>query len=174
MRDEGTFVKVDRAVKGVQEQTIRVRTFALRDTDVVLFNDNEKVLLFLDPSELDDGRKLIGYGDQAKWPKQVPKWPYTEAHTSSVEQVEALVSKLVEKQGRREHMESYLLELLLSGNPFSQVIALEYLEPPDYQNLRRSVRSDIDKILKFATPAVKQKALFIKTLDRQVDVMDKQ
>lgn len=168
------FAKVDKAIKGNPEKTIRLHTFALRDTDTVRFSDREKVLLFLGRVEPDGGRKLIGYGDQAKWPKQAPKWPYTAAHTSLLEQVEVLVAELVEKQGYREQMESRLLELLRSDSPFNQVIALEYLESPDYQDLRRSLRSDIEKMSKSADPAVKQKASFVQSLNGQDGVMDKQ
>jgi len=164
--EDGTSsAKVQKAIKGDPEKFIRLHTFSLRDTDVVQFEDNEKTLLFLGSVEPDGGRKLIGYGDQGKWPKRDVKWPYTAAHVSSVEQVESLVAELVQKQRQREEIEARLAELLKSDDPFNQVVALEYLESSDYKELRKLLRLDIERISKSKTPALKQKALFIKSLD---------
>ena len=71
VEEDGTPVaKIQKVIKGDPGKMVVVRTFSLRDTDVVQFGDKEKVLLFLGSVDPDGGRKLIGYGDQGKWPKE--------------------------------------------------------------------------------------------------------
>ena len=78
-----------------------------------------------------------------------------------------MVAELVQKHGSREEIEFFLVDLLRSRQSFDQIIALEYLESPDYQSLRKSLESDIENISESENPALKQKALFIKSLDKK-------
>jgi hypothetical protein len=148
-----------RALKGDPSHTFNVRSFHLKESDRATFADGETVILFTGKEE-GGSRKLLGYGDQGKWPKADGRWPYTDQHVAPLAKVEATVKQLLELQalGGAVRGIGRLSEMLSAEDGFSQIVALEYVQRAHDRQVFQVLRPKISALSKSDKSAVRGKA----------------
>lgn len=153
MHEGEVFIDVEKTLKGREHQRLQVRYSPWFEVSDPRFEDGEAVLLFLTPSpepmsllrspDLPGPREgemyLLGFGDQAKWPRVYPEQP--EEHKSqirysklleaaSLDDIEGIVAKLllIEEASAVDDKVAICISYLRIPEPSLQCTIMRYVE----------------------------------------------
>lgn len=133
LEDGKPILVVEKTLKGNGFTRIQISYKVVRSRDLPKFREGEKVLLFLTIPERGVS-KLIGYGDQAKWPRGKGNDSYPEvAVNASLEEIEVIVTKILESASTK-NIDDYfelLKQNLSSKDELLQLITLEFVQLED-------------------------------------------
>ncbi len=135
---KGTIVKrnnkpvlvVEHVLKGEAGSKVIIQSQSLAETPAPKFEDDEVVLLFLQPRAAEGTARLIGYGDQAKWPRSKGTGGYPEILIdASLEDIQKTVEKLllIEDALGLEEKTKLCAEYIGSSNSLLQLTVLQHV-----------------------------------------------
>ncbi len=114
--------------------------------------------------EVNGIRNLIGFGNQAVWPKTENKWPFTPSHVSSLETVREVVRSLLvaESSNSMFARQQNVAKLIQSNEPLAQMAALELVELKRSSELLDVFSKSRDQLTNSTNQDVSKKAVHIK------------
>lgn len=141
MRDEKPVLIVEQMLKGETYRELIIQSQSWLDIPSPKFQDGEVVLLFLETPDIAGTAQLVGYGDQAKWPRSKVSGGYPKILTdASLKDIQKVVEKLlrIEESSVLEEKTKLCAEYIKSSNPLLQLTGMQYVlggllwpPPPD-------------------------------------------
>lgn len=133
IRAEQPILLVEEALKGKTCDELTIQQRSLGEVPSASFQEGESVLLFLETPDDDCAAALVGYGDQAKWPKldvaeRYFHYPKGQAN-ASLEEVEEMARRLLRIESSRdlEQRIDMIAGLMKSSDLLLQLTALQYV-----------------------------------------------
>lgn len=122
-------ISVREYLKGAGANELDVQYDCVRQRDRPVLKDQERVVLFLCERN-EGGVKLLGYGDQAIWPKTHAKWPFVNPHICNEQDIIVATTNIlnVESEPITENKIIRLRQMLASDKLFVRTVAVEYID----------------------------------------------
>lgn len=146
IRNAKPVLLVEQTLKGEAHRELIIQPRSWLDIPTPTFRDGEVVLLFLESPDATGTARLVGYGDQAKWPGArsrgaggYPGYPkvLTEASLKDIQEVVEKLLQIEEASGLEKKTE-LCADYIRSSNPLLQLTGLQYVlqdllwpPPPD-------------------------------------------
>lgn len=140
-------VVVSKDLKGIGPRITRIGSKWVREKDRPVFESGQRVVLFFQ-REVNGVSSLLGYGDQAVWPKPIVKWPFYLEHICKDDDVVTAI-EIVQGFDRETAFNgklAILRQTIGSTNDFLRTVALECLLMNKNTGLVLALGNDVKRL----------------------------
>ena len=141
-------VVVSKELKGEGLRITRIGSKWVREKDQPVFEPGQRVFLFLQ-YEVNGVSDLLGYGDQAVWPKTSAKWPFYSEHICKEEDIISAIKIILglERETSINGKLALLRQMIGSTNDFLRTVALECLTMNKNAGLVPAMKNDVKRLM---------------------------
>ena len=141
-------VVVSKDLKGEGPRITRIGSKWVREKDQPVFEPGQRVFLFLQ-YEVNGVSDLLGYGDQAVWPKTIAKWPFDSEHICKDDDVVTAIEIVqgFERETAINGKLAILRQMIGSTNDFLRTVALECLSMNKNAGLVPAMKNDVKRLM---------------------------
>lgn len=141
-------VVVSKDLKGIGPRITRIGSKWVREKDRPVFESGQRVVLFFQ-REVNGVSSLLGYGDQAVWPKPIVKWPFYSEHICKDDDVVTAIEIVqgFERETAINGKLAILRQTIGSTNDFLRTVALECLSMSKNAGLVPAMKNDVKRLM---------------------------